>query len=63
MGLRFLQGLLGSPILATGGASLADLYKEEYVPFAMIAWTAASFSAPSIGLVPHILKQIMHILT
>ena len=33
--LRFLQGFLGSPCLATGGATLQDIYSLLYLPFAL----------------------------
>jgi DHA1 family multidrug resistance protein-like MFS transporter len=39
--LRFLQGFFGSPCLASGGATLGDLYKLEQFPFAMVAWVSA----------------------
>ena len=35
---RFLQGFFGSPCLASGGASMSDMYSMLYLPFAMIAW-------------------------
>lgn len=49
MFLRFLQGFLGSPILATGGASLADMYDNSSLAYAIISWTGATFVAPAIG--------------
>jgi len=49
MFLRFLQGFLGSPILATGGASLSDVYGDEYLPFGISAWAAACFTAPAFA--------------
>lgn len=39
--LRFLQGFFGSPCLASGGASMSDMYSMVALPFAMIAWVAA----------------------
>jgi DHA1 family multidrug resistance protein-like MFS transporter len=39
--LRFLQGFFGSPCLASGGASLGDMYHMVHLPFAMIAWVGA----------------------
>jgi DHA1 family multidrug resistance protein-like MFS transporter len=51
MFLRFLQGFLGSPILATGGASLSDVYGDEYLPFGISAWATACFVAPAFGYV------------
>lgn len=47
--LRFLQGLVGGPVLATGGASAGDLYSMLKVPYAMAAWTAGAFAGPSLG--------------
>lgn len=41
--LRFLQGFFGSPCLASGGASLGDLYSLTALPFAMLAWVSAAF--------------------
>ncbi|KAI5274908.1 MFS general substrate transporter [Aureobasidium subglaciale] len=49
MFLRFLQGFFGSPILATGGASLADVYNSTYLPCAMTGWAFACFTAPVVG--------------
>ncbi|KAG2169715.1 hypothetical protein VTO58DRAFT_110714 [Aureobasidium pullulans] len=49
MFFRFLQGFFGSPILATGGASLADVYDSTYLPCAMTGWAFACFVAPVIG--------------
>lgn len=39
--LRFLQGFFGSPCLASGGATLGDIYGLEHFPFAMVAWVGA----------------------
>lgn len=39
--LRFLQGFFGSPCLASGGATLSDMYSMVHLPFAMIAWVGA----------------------
>ncbi|KAK9234175.1 caffeine resistance protein 5 [Lipomyces kononenkoae] len=47
--LRFLQGFFGSPCLASGGASMSDMYSMVYLPFAMIAWVAAMSCGPSLG--------------
>jgi DHA1 family multidrug resistance protein-like MFS transporter len=33
--LRFMQGLLGSPCLAIGAATLQDMYSPIYLPFAL----------------------------
>lgn len=41
--LRFLQGFFGSPCLASGGATLADMYSMNSLPYAMLAWVSASY--------------------
>lgn len=43
MVLRFLQGFFGSPCLASGGASLGDMYSLMALPFAMMSWVAAAY--------------------
>jgi len=47
--LRFLQGFYGSPILASGGASLEDIYDWSSVPYAFIFWIAAMYCGPALG--------------
>ncbi|KIW19124.1 hypothetical protein PV08_03416 [Exophiala spinifera] len=47
--LRFLQGLLSSPSLANGGASVADMYNLLMLPLYLSAWTAACFWGPALG--------------
>ncbi|CAG8054691.1 unnamed protein product [Penicillium nalgiovense] len=49
--LRFLQGFFGSPCLATGGASIADVYSSDVLPHAMTTWVFCVFCAPAIGVV------------
>ncbi|KAE8141021.1 MFS general substrate transporter [Aspergillus pseudotamarii] len=48
--LRFLQGFFGSPCLATGGASISDVYDPYVRPYAMAAWVCCIFCAPAIGM-------------
>lgn len=43
MVLRFLQGFFGSPCLASGGASIGDMYSLMNLPFAMMAWVSAAY--------------------
>lgn len=43
MVLRFLQGFFGSPCLASGGASIGDMYSLMSLPYAMMAWVAAAY--------------------
>jgi DHA1 family multidrug resistance protein-like MFS transporter len=47
--LRFLTGFMGSPCLATGGATMQDIYSLLKLPYALTAWVAAAFSAPALG--------------
>lgn len=35
---RFLTGFFGSPVLATGGASLADMYVPRKRAYAIAIW-------------------------
>lgn len=49
MVLRFLQGFFGSPCLASGGASIGDLYSLNSLPYAMMAWVAAAYCGPALG--------------
>jgi DHA1 family multidrug resistance protein-like MFS transporter len=43
MVLRFLQGFFGSPCLASGGASIGDMYSLMSLPYALMAWVAAAY--------------------
>lgn len=47
--LRFLQGFFGSPGLATGGASLQDIYATEKQPYALTIWMSAIYCGPALG--------------
>lgn len=47
--LRFLQGFFGSPGLATGGASLADVAGPMSLPYGLYAWSVCSISGPALG--------------
>ncbi|KAB8230260.1 MFS transporter [Aspergillus alliaceus] len=47
--LRFLQGFFGSPCLASGGASIGDMYSLMSLPYAMMAWVAAAYCGPALG--------------
>lgn len=49
MVLRFLQGFFGSPCLASGGASVGDMYSLLSLPYALTAWVAAAYCGPSLG--------------
>jgi DHA1 family multidrug resistance protein-like MFS transporter len=47
--LRFLQGFFGSPCLATGGASLGDIYNLIKLPYALTGWAAFATAGPALG--------------
>lgn len=47
--LRFLQGLFGSPILSTGGASLTDIADLYTKPYSLFTWAISSLAGPSLG--------------
>jgi DHA1 family multidrug resistance protein-like MFS transporter len=47
--IRFFQAFFGSPCLATGGASMHDLFPHSTVPFSLTIWIAAAFCGPALG--------------
>ncbi|KXL49847.1 hypothetical protein M433DRAFT_146212 [Acidomyces richmondensis BFW] len=47
--LRFLQGFFGSPCLATGGASLQDMYSLIKLPYVLCLWAFAATCGPAMG--------------
>ena len=47
--LRFLAGFAGSPPLATGGASLADIWAPEDRAIVIGLWGAAAMAGPVLG--------------
>lgn len=47
--LRFLAGFIGSPPLATGGASLQDVFHPRKLPYAMGLYGLAAASGPAIA--------------
>ncbi|WVQ79859.1 hypothetical protein IAT38_001959 [Cryptococcus sp. DSM 104549] len=47
--LRFLAGFMGSPALATGGASLDDMFVPHRVAYAMGLWELAAEAAPAVA--------------
>lgn len=47
--LRFLQGFFGSPCLATGAATMQDMYSLLYLPYALTAWVSAAYCGPALG--------------
>jgi DHA1 family multidrug resistance protein-like MFS transporter len=47
--LRFLQGFFGSPCLATGGASLQDMFSLIKLPYVLSLWALAATCGPALG--------------
>lgn len=46
---RFVQGFLGSPILATGAASMDDIYDWTGFPYGMMFWIGSMYMGPAVG--------------
>lgn len=49
LAFRFLTGFFGSPVLATGGASLGDMYKPAKRAYAIGIWGVAAVCGPVLG--------------
>lgn len=49
LALRFFQGFFGSPCLATGGATMQDLFSLVHLPYALTIWVTAAFCGPALG--------------
>lgn len=49
LAFRFLTGFFGSPVLATGGASLGDMYKPSKRAYAIGIWGIAAICGPVLG--------------
>ncbi|KAK0927939.1 GTPase-activating protein [Friedmanniomyces endolithicus] len=49
LAFRFLTGFFGSPVLATGGASMADLYTPKKRAYAMSIWGISAVCGPTLG--------------
>lgn len=47
--LRFLQGLFGSPVLASGSGTIEDMYDMFEAPYPYILWIAAMYCGPALG--------------
>ncbi|GAB7350828.1 hypothetical protein MBLNU459_g1361t2 [Dothideomycetes sp. NU459] len=46
---RFLTGFFGSPVLATGGASLSDIFSAKKRAYAMAVYGIAAICGPTLG--------------
>lgn len=49
LAFRFLTGFIGSPALATGGASMGDLWSPRVSDYMIAIWGAFSIAAPILG--------------
>ncbi|KAJ8075596.1 hypothetical protein PM082_021226 [Marasmius tenuissimus] len=49
LAFRFLTGFVGSPALATGGASMADIFEGRKVPYMMGIWSLGAVAGPILG--------------
>ncbi|QDS74474.1 hypothetical protein FKW77_006707 [Venturia effusa] len=49
LAFRFLTGFFGSPVLATGGATIADMYSPRKRAYAMSVWGVAAVCGPTLG--------------
>lgn len=49
LAFRFLTGLFGSPVLATGGASIADIFPPKKRAYAIGIWGIAAVCGPTLG--------------
>jgi DHA1 family multidrug resistance protein-like MFS transporter len=47
--LRFFQGFFGSPCLATGGATIHDIYSPSAAPYGIAIWVACIYCGPAVG--------------
>jgi MFS transporter, DHA1 family, multidrug resistance protein len=47
--LRFLQGFFGSPCLASGGASIQDIFSWSAAPYGFIYWVGGFYCGPAVG--------------
>lgn len=49
LAFRFLTGFFGSPVLATGGASVADMYAPKKQVYGISIWGIAAVCGPALG--------------
>lgn len=49
LAFRFITGFIGSPVLATGGASLSDIYVPRKRAYAIAIWGLAAICGPVMG--------------
>jgi len=49
MAFRFLTGFFGSPALATGGATIADMYRPQKQAYGLAIWGIGAVCGPVLG--------------
>ncbi|KAF5388919.1 hypothetical protein D9757_005139 [Collybiopsis confluens] len=49
LAFRFLTGFFGSPALATGGASMGDIYPPRQLPYVVGIWAIGAVGGPIVG--------------
>ena len=49
LAFRFITGFFGSPVLATGGASIADMYRPSKRAYGIAIWGIAAVCGPVLG--------------
>ncbi|PWY75898.1 synaptic vesicle transporter [Aspergillus eucalypticola CBS 122712] len=49
LAFRFLTGFLGSPVLATGGASIGDMWNPLVRDYMIAIWASFAIAAPVLG--------------
>ena len=49
LAFRFFTGFIGSPALATGGASMADIFSGDRLPYMMGIWALGAVAGPILG--------------
>ncbi|KAL9534651.1 Caffeine resistance protein [Sphaerulina musiva] len=49
LAFRFITGFFGSPVLATGGASLADIWAPKKRAYSVAIWGIAAVCGPTLG--------------
>ncbi|KAL9133056.1 MAG: hypothetical protein Q9175_005766 [Cornicularia normoerica] len=49
LAFRFISGFVGSPVLATGGATIADLYKPSKQVYGIAIWGISAVLGPAMG--------------
>lgn len=49
LAMRFLAGFVGSPALAVGGATMADMFPPKYLAYAIGVWGCGAICGPVLG--------------